>query len=123
MAGVAKGVELVTSDKLILKRMHNLKYAISVAKFTTLLPVQTFEQRRLADSIDGASNMIYEGICPNSSNTNGRTLKKYFHAITYFSDILQIPPEIIIKLICSYIHLDYDSRVDEKVILAFLLNN
>lgn len=121
--GIPRGVELATSDQLILMRMHNLKYAISVAKITALLPVQTFEQRRFADSIVGASNMIYEGIRPNSSNTNGRTLKKYLHAITYFGDILQIPLKKIIELICAYIHLEYGSVVDEKVLHTFLLTN
>lgn len=118
--GVPKGAELATSDQLILMRLKNQKYAISVAKVAELLPVGTFEQRRFADSIVGAANMIFEGIRPNSSNTNGRTLKKYIKAISYFGDMLDIPLTERSTIIERYIHLCFATKVDREVITRYL---
>ena len=84
------GAEMATSDQLILMRTQGFKYAISASKISELLPLNSFAERRFADSIVGLSHMLYEGIKPNSSNTNGRTLKKYMSAALNFGKELGV---------------------------------
>lgn len=115
--GIPKGAELATSDQLILMRLFHRQYAVSVAKIAELLPTDTFAQRRFADSVAGAGNLIGEGIRPNSSNTNGRTLKKYLRAVSEFGNALQIPPDERVNLLCAYIAREYGAAVDRERLL------
>lgn len=113
------GAELATSDQLILMRLFNRQYAISMAKIADLLKTDTFEQRRFADSVVGVSNLIFEGIRPNSSNTNGRTFKKYMKAISYFSNVLSISIEERINIIHDYICQEYGVKINQDIILKY----
>ena len=115
--GVDIGAELATSDSLLLLRQHQLEFALSVSKIADILPLDSFEQRRLADSIIGASNLIYEGVRPNSSHMNGRTLKKYLIAMRFYSTQLHIPYEILVDTILQYIRLDRGNGVITKTVL------
>ena len=115
--GVPKGAELATSDQLILMRLFNRQYAVSVAKVSDLLQTNTFAQRRFADSVVGTANLIYEGIKPNSSNTNGRTLKKYLRALSFFGNELHLSLEECIDITCKYILQEYGSIADKKEVL------
>lgn len=117
------GAELATSDQLILMRLFNRQYAISMAKIADLLKTDTFEQRRFADSVVGVSNLIYEGIRPNSSNTNGRTFKKYMKAISYFSNLLSISIEERIDIIQDYIFQEYGVKISQDTILKYYLQS
>jgi len=105
--GVPAGAELATSDQLILMRLYNRRYAVSASKIADMLPMETFAQRRFADSIVGASNLLYEGVRPNSSNTNGRTLKKYLQALKYFGTLLCYSEQDCADLIDTYITKEY----------------
>lgn len=117
------GAELATSDQLILMRLFNRQYAISMAKIADLLKTDTFEQRRLADSVVGVSNLISEGIRPNSSNTNGRTFKKYMKAISYFSNALSISLEERIDIVHDYIFQEYGVEINQDTILKYYLQS
>lgn len=101
--GVLKGAEMATSDQLILMRLSNIKYAISASKIARMLQTQSFIQRCFADSIVGVANLIYEHIRPNSSNTNGRTIRKYIKAACYFGELQNLSRENIINIIFDYI--------------------
>lgn len=111
------GAELATSDQLILMRSHNRQYAISVAKIADLIKTDTFEWRRFADSVVGVSNLMYEGLRPNSSNTNGRTLKKYIKASSHFADELSISFKELVDIICEYIFQEYGVKINSGIII------
>lgn len=117
--GIPKGAEMATSDQLIVMRQNNLKYAISASKIAEILPTETFIQRRFADSIVGASNMIYERIRPNSSNTNGRTIKKYIKATRFFGELQKISQDDIIMIICDYINFEFSCALKTDVICSY----
>lgn len=119
--GVPLGAELATSDQLILMRIFNRRYAVSVSQISALLSVDTFEQRRFADSVAGASHMLYEGIRPNSSNTNGRTLKKYLKAVLWFGNALGFSMEKCVDIICSYIQSEHNAKMDPTVISGYFV--
>lgn len=117
--GVLKGAEMATSDQLILMRLSNIKYAISASKIARMLPTQSFIQRRFADSIVGVANLIYEHIRPNSSNTNGRTIRKYIKAASYFGELQNLSRENIINIIYDYIKFEYQSEFSIDVIRSY----
>ena len=117
--GVLKGAEMATSDQLILMRLSNIKYAISASKIARMLPTQSFVQRRFADSIVGVANMIYEQVRPNSSNTNGRTIRKYINAACYFGEQQNISRDNIINTIFDYIKFEYQSESGIDIIRSY----
>lgn len=105
-AGKPRGMEMATSDQQLLLRKHEARYGIAMSIIADMLPVNSFSQRRFADSVVGASNLIVEGIKPNASTTNGRTLKKYFSALRYFADDIGYTVDQIADIICKYIAID-----------------
>ena len=121
--GIARGVEMATSDQLILMRLHNLQYAVSVAAITDFIPARSFPERRLADSISGAAHLLREGLRPNSSNTNGRTLKKYLNAVSCFGSQLAMSPETLAQIICAYVLREYGTALDDQEVLTYLMCN
>lgn len=118
--GVPIGAEMATSDQLILMRLNELQYAIAASKISDILPLRSFDERRFADSIVGISHMIYEGIKPNSSNTNGRTLKKYIAASKTFGEKLGHSPLHITTIIARYTLLEYGAHSNEELISGYL---
>ena len=118
--GLQRGVELATSDQLILMRLNNKRYGVSVAKIASLLPTNTFAERRFADSIVGISNLLREGIRPNSSNTNGRTLKKYIDAAHYFGSALDYTNDNILEWIACYYQMEYFSLPNVENVERYL---
>lgn len=121
--GIAQGVEMATSDQLILMRLRNAQYAISVAAISNYVPTNTFDERRFADSIVGAAVLIAEGLHPNSSNTNGRTLKKYLKATSYFGERLSIGKQGCVQLICEYACNELLVKLDNQTVLSYLHSN
>lgn len=101
------GCEYASSDQLILMRQKEIKYGISVSSIADILETSTFSQRRFADSIVGAAHLLYEGIRPTSSNTNGRTLKKYVAALSYYGTRLSYSVADISKIIKRYLEIEY----------------
>ena len=118
--GVPIGAEMATSDQLILMRLNELQYAIAASKISHLLPLRSFDERRFADSIVGMSHLMYEGIKPNSSNTNGRTLKKYITASMTFGEKLGCSPQQIIAVIDEYTLLEYGNHCNKELISGYL---
>lgn len=108
------GVELATSDQLIIMRSQNKKYGISVSKIADILPMSVFGERRFADSVVGAAHLLYEGLKPNSSTTNGRTLKKYIAALQYFSKLLGRSENEVISIVLKYITMEYGEVPEYK---------
>lgn len=106
------GVELATSDQLIIMRLQNKKYGIATSKIADILPVNSFEERRLADSVVGTAHLLYEGLRPNSSTTNGRTLKKYISALHFFGASLDYDEKAIINALITYIDVEYGNISD-----------
>lgn len=119
--GMPQGAELATSDQLILMRAFNHQYGVSVSRIADLLSMDTFEQRRFADSVAGASRMLYEGLRPNSSNTNGRTLKKYLKAVLWFGNKLDFSVEKCVNIVCEYIRLEYNIQVNSAEIDGYFM--
>lgn len=117
--GVPKGAEMATSDQLIIMRLRNLKYAISAAKIAQKLPTQTFVQRRFADSIVGAANLMHEHIRPNSSNTNGRTIKKYLKSVRFFGEQQELSQDDIISIIFDYIRFEFQDEIKMDTIYSY----
>lgn len=117
--GMPQGAELATSDQLILMRAFKRQYGVSVSRISDLLPTDTFEQRRFADSVVGASRLLFEGLRPKSSNTNGRTLKKYLKAVLWFGNALNFPEEKCVDIVCSYINLEYKVQADFNKIYGY----
>ena len=118
--GIPIGAELATSDQLILMRLNELKYAISASKVSDILPLNSFYERRFADSIVGMAHMIYEGIRPNSSNTNGRTLKKYIVGALSFGQKIGYSPHDIATLLKCYVSLEYSSDIEIDMVISCL---
>lgn len=108
------GVELATSDQLIIMRFQNKKYGISVSKIADVLPISSFEERRFADSVVGTAHLLYEGLQPNSSTTNGRTLKKYIAALQHFNKLLGHSEKRIAPTILRYIEIEYGELPESK---------
>ena len=108
------GVELATSDQLIIMRLQNKEYGISVSKIADILPVSAFEGRRFADSVVGTAHLLYEGLRPNSSTTNGRTLKKNISALQYFSKALGFSSSMVISTVLEYIEAEYSEISESK---------
>lgn len=101
------GCEYASSDQLILMRLKQIRYAIAASNAADLFQTGTFMQRRFADSLVGTAHLIYEGIRPQSSDTNGRTLKKYISALKYFSQCLKIAEADIPRMVDQYLNLEY----------------
>lgn len=118
------GAEYASSDQLLLMRMYEIKYGIAASAIADILGTDTFSQRRFADCIVGCSHLFYEGIRPNSSNTNGRTLKKYMAALSYFGRLINMPMEGIPQIIDKYLTLEYgDQYVRSNDMFNTLLKN
>lgn len=85
--GLLCGAEFASSCQQILLRCRNAMFGISVSPIADILPLGTFYQRRFADCVVAVSNLCFENVRPNSSNTNGRTMKKYLKAMSYFGKL------------------------------------
>lgn len=105
------GAEYASSDQLILMRRRELRYGISASPMADILAADTFEQRRFADCVAGYANLVYEGLMPNSSDTNGRTLKKYIAGISYFGPKLGTPADAVPAIAMDYLALAYGEGV------------
>lgn len=108
------GCEYASSDQLIMMRQKEVKYGIAVSSIADILETCTFSQRRFADSIVDTAHLLYEGLRPTSSNTNGRTLKKYIAALSYYGANLSYSLTDISKIIKSYLEIEYGHL--EKVV-------
>ena len=89
-----------------------------------LVPVESFSQRRMADSIVGTANLLVGGIRPNASTTNGRTLKKYLSALRYFANENGCSVDQIVDIVARYTLIDYgEGRMIDKPLLARMLRD
>lgn len=111
------GAEFASSSAQILLRLNDMDYAVAVEPIADFFSTQSFEERRLADSIMGTMTLVHEGIHPNSSNTNGRTLKKYIAAIGWFKNKVSLSPRDIYDLAMAYYFSQYD-EITQKTISA-----
>lgn len=122
--GMPKGMELATSDQQLLLRIHEAKHGIAMAPIADLVPVESFSQRRMADSIVGTANLLVGGIRPNASTTNGRTLKKYLSALRYFANENGCTVDQIVDIVARYTLIDYgEGREIDKPQLARMLRD
>lgn len=116
------GCEYASSDQLILMRLKEIKYGIAVSNIADVLETNNFTQRRFADSVVGCSHLLYEGIRPNSSDTNGRTLKKYIAAMTYFGKELGIETGLLFSIIRQYLKIEARQESNRLDYIRKILN-
>lgn len=101
------GCEYASSDQLIRMRQKEIKYGIAVSSIADILDTSTFSHRRFAESIVGTAHLLYEGLRPTSSNTNGRTLKKYIAALSYYGTRLSYSVTDVSIIIKCYLEIEY----------------
>ena len=100
--GLLCGAEFASSCQQIVLRCSNALFGIAVSPIADILPTGTFNQRRFADCVVAVSNLCFENVRPNSSNTNGRTMKKYLKAISHFGKLENRSSEDIIECLKEY---------------------
>lgn len=112
------GIEFAAGISAILSRLNGHNHTVKSSLIASLLQINTDFEYKFADCLSVVANLLYEDTFPNSSNMQGRILKKYITGMFYYSILLKYSVNDICQLINNYIFIEYSTKIDfsERII-------
>ena len=91
----------------IIARMYGCTHTTQATPIADYFECTDYRRCKFADCVSVVSQLVVEGVYPNSSRIHGRILKKYIQGIRWLSEKLNISDVDVITIFANYIEQHY----------------